>query len=135
MFSLGTTATQLQNHVDSFSRLDIIILQTLVISELLATEDESNLVNCNSFFFLQLLLHCAHFILWFERIVLFAPRQRLNEDLHSATTFQKRSNLFTKVMRALNPSSMNYQKFAGDHWKTKTTPFPLNVSIKAHHWF
>ena len=54
---LSEASSELQDHVDGASCLQVVVGDLHLISQLFASENQSDLVNHNSFFLLQSLLH------------------------------------------------------------------------------
>ena len=75
------SSSQLQDHVNSRSRTNIVRLQGLVIGQLLSRVNQSNLVYLDTLLFLQRLLDCQNLILWLEIEGLFTSGQSLDENL------------------------------------------------------
>mmetsp|Transcript_16563 Transcript_16563/g.29038 ORF Transcript_16563/g.29038 Transcript_16563/m.29038 type:complete len:102 (-) Transcript_16563:62-367(-) len=76
------STSQLQNHVNCTSSGNVIFLKCLLIAQLLSTEDKSNLVYLDAFLFLECLLDSKNSRLSFKVVLLLAPCESFNKDLH-----------------------------------------------------
>lgn len=76
-------AAQLQHHVDGRPRGNVVTLERLVVSQLLARMDQLNLIDLYALLFLQGLLDLQDLVVRFEIERLLATRQCLDVNLMS----------------------------------------------------
>lgn len=75
---LRPSASQLQNHVYHTTRRDLIFLQSLFVGHLLASENETNLIDLNALSFLQCILDLGNLGRGFKVERLLATSQSLD---------------------------------------------------------
>ena len=59
-------ASELQDHMNVAAGFELVVLESMLVSHLLARENESNLVNLNTFLLFEMLLNLQHGVVGVE---------------------------------------------------------------------
>lgn len=106
---LLSSPSQLQDHVNCSAGSNVIRLESLVIGELFSRVNEFDLVNLDSFLFLQRLFHSQYLVLGLKVQGLLAACQSLDKDLQRSALRHGETCAAVRDSRVVVPPSTGNQ--------------------------